>query len=662
MQALAPSQRAGLAGHFRIDVDSVSGLPPVITYLQGERIPSGTVASYMGIEQLLAHHFLVHGQWRCPHCGGRCVSYRAEEVEGAVLEQIGEGQITVLAPLRETAVGMGESLWGELRRAGYVRVRIDGEIHRLDGDTGTLNTDQVEVVVDRLRPGGGDSRRFIEAVRSARAIGKGSSLILDADDRLWPMNQSLTCQTCALVLDTPSQEMLLESDSRAQDLYVSECSWSSVGASSVQVVDALLALTEEKTVRSVLATLNRLGLDHLPLGQPLSTLSHSEWQRLRLAFCLSSGMAGILYAFEGIISCVEGVLRQSVAACLQRLVEGGNTVLLVDAAPEAQRIARSVWEFSEGRCVERVDGVESATTEIDFPIGEGARWQVQGEGEWGRVDLDLPQGAIIGIVGEASCGKTRFMREVLESTLRERSASYRAYLALRKPRVHVPVGALGGKTVFEELGIHGAVAELFAKSPMGVELGYPSEFYRTDKPGGRCPACSGRGYTQIDLDFFEDAESPCAVCGGTRFRSEVLQVTYRGVHVGKVLEMDLGRARHVFAREKKIADRLRWTAQAGLDYLLLGTDVGQLEWGECLRLQLAVSIKGKPSERDFVVLDHLTPGIHPTEVGEIVSLLRYIAREGGTVLVADAHPHLLSACASLVRIGPENDRRAALVV
>ena len=464
MQALAPSQRAGLAGHFRIDVDSVSGLPPVITYLQGERIPSGTVASYMGIEQLLAHHFLVHGQWRCPHCGGRCVSYRAEEVEGAVLEQIGEGQITVLAPLRETAVGMGESLWGELRRAGYVRVRIDGEIHRLDGDTGALNTDQVEVVVDRLRPGGGDSRRFIEAVRSARAIGKGSSLILDADDRLWPMNQSLTCQTCALVLDTPSQEMLLESDSRAQDLYVAECSWSSVGASSVQAVDALLALTEEKTVRSVLATLNRLGLDLLPLGQPLSTLSHSEWQRLRLAFCLSSGMAGILYAFEGIISCVEGVLRQSVAACLQRLVEGGNTVLLVDAAPEAQRIARSVWEFSEGRCVERVDGVESATTEIDFPIGEGARWQVQGEGEWGRVDLDLPQGAIIGIVGEASCGKTRFMREVLESTLRERSASYRACLALRKPRVHVPVGALGGKTVFEELGIHGAVAEQIGRA------------------------------------------------------------------------------------------------------------------------------------------------------------------------------------------------------
>ncbi len=662
MQALAPSQREGLVGGFRVDVDSVSGLPPVINYLHGNKIPSGTVASYMGIERLLAHHFLTRGHWRCPSCGGRCAAYRAEEVEGAVRAQVGDGQVTVLAPLRESAASGGPSLWGELRRAGFVRVRIDGEISRLDGDTSSWSPERVEVVVDRLRTGGDSGRRFLEAIRSARAISRGASLILDSNERIWPMNQSLTCQVCARELGDISQDMLLREDPRAEHLYIEEHPWSQTRKETVRIVDAVLAATGEQIVRLVLAELCQLGLHHLPLGQPLSTLSHSEWQRLRLAFCLCSRMAGILYVFEGVVSCVEGALRSAVLGALQRLVEGGNAVVLVDAASEAQRIASRVWEFSEGRCRALGDLLHLGGIEDELHAGDGVCWQLAGEGAWGKIDIRLPQGAIIGIVGESGSGKTRFLLDAVEPALREKNTPYRALLSARKPRVHVPLRALGRQTLLEALGIHVPVAELFATAPMGVELGYPSEFYRTDKSGGRCPACSGRGRTALDLDFIEDVESICSVCAGSRFRDEVLQVTYRGLHVGHVLEMNLGRARQVFARQKNIANRLRWVEHSDLDYLPLGVDTDQLEWGESLRLQLAMALKGKASDRDLILIDHLTPGMHPREVEQIVSLLKRIALMGGTVLVADAHPHVLSACAALVRIGRENGQRTARTI
>ena len=89
------------------------------------------------------------------------------------------------------------------------------------------------------------------------------------------------------------------------------------------------------------------------------------------------------------------------------------------------------------------------------------------------------------------------------------------------------------------------------------------------------------------MQFLPDVLVRCPECQGTRYRPEVLEVTYRGKNISEVLDLTVREALSFFRNRPKVQARLRSMLDIGLDYLRLGQPLSTLSGGEAQRLKLA---------------------------------------------------------------------------
>lgn len=639
VQALSPAEREGVGETGRADVDEISGLPPAI-YLGGPR-RGRTVGDYLQLEDVLAQIMLEDGQQHCLECGGRCRSYAADEVERAVACVHPQARCLVLAPLAVQSAEMGQ----QLVQAGFTRVAIDGQIQRLagDGSAWPAGDREVHVVVDRLVPNPNGSVRFLEAVRTSRSISSGRTVVwIDGTREMMHLNQLPTCDQCGR-----QYEPLAAADlDAAVTLH---------GRTMAELMDAPLGrlrdwLAQYAKVEAALVEASGLGLGSLPLSRRLESLATGEWQCLQLAACLSSGLTGILYIFEGLGS---GGMLDAVAASLRRLVAGGNTALVLEHAPELVAVADEVWAFAQGN-VRR-----AAATELERERAAPKRVAAQaalslalrGDGAVGPLAIELPHGKLTCVCGPSGSGKTRLLREVLRPLLQGQPVQYAAVGVPRNSRV-VTVEAPSGKaTVLEGLGLFGRVADLYAAAPVATAQGWSRDAFLLDRPGGRCPSCEGRGQRHFDLGFLDDITVGCADCEGRRYRDKICEVTLRGASIADVLDMTLEQACVHFARHDPICKRLAAAVSCGVGYRTLGQEVQGLERGEWLRLRLALE-STRASQRTWVLLDDPASGDHPEDVRALVAALRGLVDRGVTVVVADQHPMVREAADWVVNLTP----------
>ncbi|MCE2446965.1 MAG: hypothetical protein J4F35_00835 [Candidatus Latescibacteria bacterium] len=631
MQALSPAERESVSGTARADVDEISGLPPAI-YLGAPR-RGRTVGDYLQLDGILAQIMLEEGQM---HCLG---SYAADEVEREVARVHPDTRCLVLAPLALRNEGM----WQQLVQAGFTRVAIDGQIQRIEGDGPALPSgeSEVHVVVDRLVPDPSASVRFLEAVRVSRSISSGQTVVwVDGTSEMIHLNQQPTCGECGR-----QYEPLATTDFGAGQPLAGQVTLH--GRTMDELMDAplgslrewLAADSQYAKVEAALAEACGLELGHLPLSRRLESLAAGEWQRLQLAACLSSGLTGILYILEGLGSQLSGGMLDEVAAGLRRLVAGGNTALLLDHTPELLVVADEVWAFAGGR----VQAGETAEIERDEA---GEKWvaeqvkpalAIRGDGVVGPLAIELPHGKLTCVCGPSGSGKTRLLHEVLLPLLKGRSVEYATAGVPRNSRVVMVEPPSGKATVLAGLGLFEHVADLYAASPAATARGWDRDTFLLDRPGGRCPSCEGRGQCYFDLEFLEDIAMVCAACEGRRYRDETCEVTLRGASIADVLGMTLEQACAHFARYDPIRPRLEAAVGCGLGYLLLGQEMQGLEWGEWLRLRLALE-STRASRRTWVLIDDPASGDHPEDVRAIVAALRGLVDRGATVVVADQHP------------------------
>src|SRR5690606_28043663 len=107
-----------------------------------------------------------------------------------------------------------------------------------------------------------------------------------------------------------------------------------------------------------------------------------------------------------------------------------------------------------------------------------------------------------------------------------------------------------------------------------------------------------------DLGFLDGVKTPCEVCGGKRFKEEVLAYTLNGKSITDVLDMTCEQALEFF-EIKEVVRRLQAMNDVGLGYLKLGQPLSTLSGGECQRIKLASELHKKGS---IYVLDEPTTG------------------------------------------------------
>ncbi len=190
------------------DVDSIEGLSPAISIEQKtiSRSPRSTVGTVTEIYDYLRLLFSSIGQPHCPQCDRPITRQSIDQIVSAI-KDLPEGErVMILAPVVRGRKGEFRKELDKLSRAGFERVRIDGEVRFLDEEI-TLDkrrNHSIELVVDRLLVRAGVAQRLEESVRTAAKLTGGLVLVsvVDGEERLYSERQA--CAECGISI--PSLE------------------------------------------------------------------------------------------------------------------------------------------------------------------------------------------------------------------------------------------------------------------------------------------------------------------------------------------------------------------------------------------------------------------------------------------------------------------------
>ena len=195
------------------DVDYIEGLSPAISIDQKttSRNPRSTVGTVTEIYDYLRLLFARIGQPHCPTCGCPITKQTVEQIVDQVMALPAETRFHVLAPIVRGRKGEYTKVFSDLKKEGFVRVRVDGEIYNLDEEITLSRYKQhwIEVVIDRLILRPGIEQRLADSVELALEMAKGLVIIapLAGEETLYSAN--FACPQCGFSFEEISANVLL---------------------------------------------------------------------------------------------------------------------------------------------------------------------------------------------------------------------------------------------------------------------------------------------------------------------------------------------------------------------------------------------------------------------------------------------------------------------
>jgi excinuclease ABC subunit A len=394
VESLSSYARQFLERMDRPDVDSIEGLSPAIAIEQktASRNPRSTVGTITEIYDYLRVLFARVGQPHCLGCGKKIQAMTIQQMVDRILTLPENTRILILSPLAWSRKSKPKHLLGRLRREGFVRVRVNGQVLGLDEPI-QLDPDrntQIEVVVDRLVVRPDAVRRITDSMELALRTGEGRARVAVADREDWDFTDQPICHSCNSKMLEPSPQLFsfnsalgacpdcsglgisierqevcptckgarLRQESLAvtiEDSNIYQVSslditdlddWLSTLRFSTQqapVADRLLG-----QVRQRLEFLSQVGLAYLSLHRPSTTLSGGEAQRLRLATQIGSRLVGVLYILDEPSIGLHRRDNNRLLETLKALRDQGNTVLVVEHDAETIMAADHVIDVGPG--------------------------------------------------------------------------------------------------------------------------------------------------------------------------------------------------------------------------------------------------------------------------------------------------------------------------
>jgi len=185
------------------DVDSIEGLSPAISIQQKttSKNPRSTVGTTTEIYDYLRLLYARIGIPHCTNCGRKISNQSVESICDSILRDFDGKKILVLAPIIQRKKGTYEKLFEQIKKDGYSRVRLDGQITQID-ETPTLDRQKwhnIEIVVDRISVAKSEKSRLFEAIQTALKAAKGSVLVSDeSQDKIFSQNNA--CPYCGITI------------------------------------------------------------------------------------------------------------------------------------------------------------------------------------------------------------------------------------------------------------------------------------------------------------------------------------------------------------------------------------------------------------------------------------------------------------------------------
>jgi excinuclease ABC subunit A len=164
------------------------------------------------------------------------------------------------------------------------------------------------------------------------------------------------------------------------------------------------------------------------------------------------------------------------------------------------------------------------------------------------------------------------------------------------------------------------------------------------------------------MQFLADVELVCEECKGTRYKSSVLEILYKGRNIYQVLQMTVREALLFFSNVPKITKKLKVLDEVGLGYLRLGQSATTLSGGEAQRIKLASYLARETSERTLFIFDEPTTGLHFDDINKLLIAFRRLIEAQGTVLIIEHNLDVMKASDWIIDLGPEGGNAGGYVV
>ena len=212
VESLSTYARQFLGQMDKPDVDLLEGLSPAVSIEQKttSKNPRSTVGTVTEIYDHLRLLFARAGQPHCPECGQPIRSQSIEDMVSTLLDRSEGEKVILLAPLVTRKKGLHEQILQELRRDGFVRVRVDGTVVNLSDEIKLKknNHHSIEAVVDRLVVKPGIRRRLDESVSTAVQLSEGTMVAFFPDTKEEVLfSESAACHACGISVQELSTQL-----------------------------------------------------------------------------------------------------------------------------------------------------------------------------------------------------------------------------------------------------------------------------------------------------------------------------------------------------------------------------------------------------------------------------------------------------------------------
>ena len=453
--------------------------------------------------------------------------------------------------------------------------------------------------------------------------------------------------------------------------------------------DKTIANQVLKEIDGRLKFLIGIGLDYVTMDRTAQTLSGGEAQRVRLATQIGSGLTGVLYVCDEPTVGLHPHDDQRLINTLTRLRDMGNTVLVVEHDEAMMRNADFIADLGPRAgehggqvvavgTVEEIENSEESLTgqylsgrkQVPVPQerreGNGLSLTVTGarENNLQGIDVEFPLGRLVCITGVSGSGKSSLVYEILYKKLNQRINSGRDLPGKHDDLLGVegvdkvvkidqsPIGRTPRSNPATYTGAFTPIRELFANLPESRVRGYKPGRFSFNVKGGRCEACQGEGYNQIEMQFLPDVTVPCEICHGLRYNREALEVTMRGKHIADVLNMTVDTALEFFMNFPRIRPKLETLRDVGLGYIRLGQPATTLSGGEAQRVKLATELSKRATGKTVYLLDEPTTGLSFEDCAALLGVLHRLVDAGNTVILIEHNIDVMKNADWLIDLGP----------
>ena len=454
-----------------------------------------------------------------------------------------------------------------------------------------------------------------------------------------------------------------------------------------------------REIKNRLGFLVDVGLNYLTLSRGAETLSGGEAQRIRLATQIGSGLVGVLYILDEPSIGLHQRDNERLLKTLEKLRDLGNTLIVVEHDEDTIRRADHIVDFgpyagvhggeivAEGNLQTVLKNKKSITAKylrgdekIEIPAKrrecKNGYLKIKGAKlhNLKNVDVDLPLGVLTCITGVSGSGKSSLINGVLYPYLATKLNRANAELPDVKDIENInlldkvilidqaPIGRTPRSNPATYTNLFTNIRELFALTPDAKERGYASGRFSFNVRGGRCEACEGAGYKEVEMYFLPDITVPCEVCKGKRYNRETLEVKYKGKSIADVLDMTVEYALEFFKNHPKIANKLQALYDVGLGYIKLGQSATTLSGGEAQRVKLATELAKKSTGKTIYVMDEPTTGLHMFDVHKLTKILDRLVDAGNTVVVIEHNLDVIKCADHIIDLGPEGGDKGGEVV